>query len=163
MATLTALKFPTANGAEEALETVRDLAGRQLIQLHDAAIVTWPVDKRKPKTRQLNDFTGAGALSGSFWGLLFGMLFFVPLLGMAVGAALGALSGSLADVGIDDKFIRTAREQITPGTSALFLMTTSAVEDKVIDEMRQHEFEILSTSLSNEEEERLRAAFADEQ
>jgi uncharacterized membrane protein len=48
---------------------------------------------------------------------------FVPLLGMAVGAGLGALAGSLADVGIGDESIREVREQVTPGTSAQFLMT----------------------------------------
>ena len=47
----------------------------------------------------------------------------MPLLGMAVGAGLGALAGSLADVGIGDESIREIREQVTPGTSALFLMT----------------------------------------
>ena len=58
-------------------------------------------------------------MGGSFWGLLFGLIFFVPLLGMAVRAGLGALSGSMTDVGIDDDFIRTIRDEITPGRSAL--------------------------------------------
>ena len=78
---------------------------QELIKVHDAAIGLWPDGKKKPKTRQLNDLTGAGALGGAFWGLLFGLIFFVPLLGMAIGAAAGAIGGSLADVGIDDDFI----------------------------------------------------------
>ena len=76
---------------------------------------------------------GIGALSGSFWGLLFGLLFFVPLLGMAVGAAAGALGGSLTDVGIDDDFIASVRDKVTPGTSALFVLSSDAVLDKVKD------------------------------
>ena len=76
------------------------LAGEQLIKVYDAATVSWESGVRKPKTRQLNDLTGAGALGGMFWGLLFGMIFFVPLLGAAIGAATGALSGALSDVGM---------------------------------------------------------------
>jgi len=160
MATISVLKFSTAAGAEKALETIQGLAKQQLIELQDAAIVTWPEGKEKPKTRQLVNLAGMGALDGAFWGMLFGMLFFVPLFGMAVGAAMGALSGKFADYGIDDDFIRSVQGQVTEGTSALFLMTSGAVIDKVADAMKGHEFEIVTTNLSKEEEENLRAAFA---
>ena len=105
--------------------------------------------------------TGMGALGGSFWGLLFGLIFFVPLLGMAVGAAMGALTGSMTDVGIDDSFIREVRAQVTPGTSALFVMTSNAVTDKVIEEFKGSGATLVSTNLSHEQEAKLREAFAD--
>jgi uncharacterized membrane protein len=162
VATLTVLKFQSAEGAEAALGTVSSLAKRELITLNDAAIASWPEGKKKPKVRQVNDLKGIGALSGSFWGLLFGMLFFVPLLGMAVGAAVGALSGSLTDVGINDAFIDSVREKVTPGTSALFLMTSGAVQDRVIEEMKHLDFELLATNLSKEDEAKLRAAFEED-
>jgi uncharacterized membrane protein len=100
MATLTVWRFDSPYGARNALDLVERLRKEALLQLDDAAIVTWPDDRKKPKTEQLRSMAGMGALTGSFWGLLFGLLFFVPLLGMAVGAAFGALGGSLADVGI---------------------------------------------------------------
>src|SRR6188768_573738 len=127
MATLTVWKFNTASGAEEAEATLRSLSKQELITLHDAAIVTWEEGKKKPKTRQAANLTGAGALGGAFWGLLFGLIFFVPLLGAAIGAAWGALAGSLTDIGIDDKFIQRTREEVTEGTSAVFLLTQNAV------------------------------------
>ena len=114
MATLTVWKFPTALGAEQAEHTLEQLSKQELIKIHDAAIVSFPEGAKKPKTRQLNNLTGAGALGGSFWGLLFGLIFFVPLLGMAIGAGLGALSGSMADVGIDDDFIKAVRDEVQP-------------------------------------------------
>ena len=86
----------------------------ELVQINDAAYVYWPEGKKKPKTEQLHKLTSAGALGGSFWGLLFGLIFFVPLLGMAVGAAMGALTGSMADVGIDDDFIRAGAGRTSP-------------------------------------------------
>jgi uncharacterized membrane protein len=162
MATLSVVKFEASTGADSALGTLKDLARQQLITIHDAAVVTWPEGKKKPKTEQLNDLRGAGALSGAFWGMLFGLLFFVPFLGMAIGAAAGALGGGLADVGIDDSFIDEVKRNVTPGTSALFLLTSDAVVDRVIDEMKKHDPELISTNLSAEEEEKLRQAFADD-
>ena len=133
MATLTALEVRHRDRTEEATHILRDLATQNLITIHDAATVTWETGKKKPKTRQLNNLAGAGALGGAFWGMLFGLIFFVPLLGAAIGAATGALAGSLQDVGIDDGFINRVRDEVTPGTSALFVMTSDAVMDKVHD------------------------------
>jgi uncharacterized membrane protein len=105
---------------------------------------------------------GAGAAYGALWGFLFGLIFFVPLLGMAMGAGMGALGGSLTDVGIDDDFIKQVREKVTPGTSALFVLTSGATYDRVIAELNQYDFEIISTNLPAEEEQMLREAFGEE-
>jgi uncharacterized membrane protein len=161
MATLSAWKFPTADAAMTSETVLQKLESQGLITILDAATVTWPADKKKPKTQQLNSMTGSGALGGSFWGFLFGLIFFVPLLGMAVGAALGAFAGSLADVGIDDRFIASVREQVTPGTSALFLLSKNVVIDKVRDAFEGMQPELIQTNLSKEQEEQLREAFAD--
>ena len=161
MATLTVWKFPTALGAEEAEHTLEQLTKQELIKVHDAAIVSFPEGAKKPKTRQLRNMTGARALGGSFWGLLFGLIFFVPLLGMAIGAGLGALSGSMTDVGIDDDFIRTMRDEITPGTSALFLMSSDAVMDKVQEAFEGQSMELVRTNLSDLQEAALREVFGE--
>jgi uncharacterized membrane protein len=51
---------------------------------------------------------------------------------------------------------------VTEGTSALFLMTSDAVEDRVVEAMKKSKFEIIATNLSKEEEGKLRTAFAEE-
>src|SRR6476620_10448194 len=163
MATLTVLKFPTAGGAEDMLGLLEGLQKQQLITIQDAAIVTWPMGKKKPKTRQLHSLAGFGALEGAFWGMLFGLLFFIPILGLAVGAAMGALAGSMTDIGIDDKFIQEVRSKVTEGTSALFLMSSGAVADRIAPAVQGREFEIITTNLSKEEEDKLRAAFSTEE
>jgi uncharacterized membrane protein len=162
MATLTVWKFDTAEGADQAEATLEALSKQELIKIHDGAVVSWAAGKKKPKTRQLNSMVAAGAFGGAFWGMLFGLLFFVPLLGLAIGAASGALAGSLSDVGIDDDFIRSVRDKITPGTSALFVMTSDAVMDKVHDAFKGTHAELISTNLSADEEAKLREVFADE-
>jgi uncharacterized membrane protein len=162
VATLTVLKSPTAGGARHVLNALEQMQSQALIKIHDAAMVNWPADKKKPKTEQLHNMTAAGAWSGAFWGMLFGILFFVPLLGAAIGAGMGALTGSLADVGIDDKFIDDIRSQVTPGTSALFLLTSDAVLDRVREQLQAYDFELLTTNLSAEEEAKLREVFEHE-
>jgi uncharacterized membrane protein len=162
MASLTVWKFQTVYGADAALEKLQMMQQQQLINVQDAAVVSWEVGRKKPKTRELHDTKMGGALGGGFWGLLFGLIFFVPLLGLAIGAASGALFGSLADVGISDSFIKDVRQQVTPGTSALFLLSSDAVFDRVKEEFHGGDAELISTNLSQEQEDQLRAAFASE-
>jgi uncharacterized membrane protein len=162
MANLTVLKFETPEGAGQLLDKVKSLQKQQLIVLQDAATVVWAEGKKGPKTKQLINLTGAGALDGAFWGMLFGLIFFVPWFGMAVGAAFGALGGKMSDYGIDDDFIESVRDKVTEGTSALFLLTDKAVTDKVVEELKGEKlnFELIASNLSVEQEEALMAAFA---
>jgi uncharacterized membrane protein len=161
MATMTVWKFDDADGAEQAERTLRELQSRGLITVHDAAIVSWKEGAKRPKTRQLSGLTAGGALGGAFWGLLFGLIFFVPLLGMAIGAGMGALAGSMSDVGIDDDFIKRTREQIQPGTSALFVLSSGAVMDKVMEAFEGRKMQLAESNLSTEQEDRLRSVFAE--
>lgn len=160
MGTLTVWKFDSPAGAEEAVQTLQGLEKEQLITIYDAASVSWDYGAKKPKTHQLQNLTGAGALGGTFWGMLFGLIFFVPLLGAAIGAATGALGGSLVDVGIDDDFIKEVRDQVTPGTSALFVMSSGAVMDKVHEAFEGQRPQLLRTNLSGDQENALREVFA---
>ena len=163
MATLTALKFGTPEGATKTLSTLQELQKQELIKIVDAAIVTWAEGKKKPHTEQLANLRGVGAMSGAFWGMLFGLLFFVPFLGMAIGAAMGALSGHFADYGIDDKFIKKVRAEVTPGTSALFLLSQAEVADRVVAALKGGEkLEVVATNLSREQEDKLVAAFSED-
>jgi uncharacterized membrane protein len=162
MSTLSVLKFPTADGAQKMESTLLDMQKQHLIEVQDAAIVTWPQGKKSPKTQQLHSLSGQGALIGAFWGMLFGLIFFIPFFGLAVGAAMGALMGKFNDYGIDDNFIKQTREKVTEGTSALFLLTSGAVQDKVVAALKGQTFEIISTNLPKEKEDELRAAFGAE-
>ena len=160
MATLSAIEFPTVGGADAALETLKSLQKQELIQVLDTAVVTWEVGKDHPKTRQVRSLAGPGALGGMFWGMLFGLIFFIPVIGAAVGLGVGALAGSLVKVGIDQDFINSVKAKITPGTSALFLLTSGAVMDRVEEAFRGQQFELVATNLSHEQENELRKAFS---
>jgi uncharacterized membrane protein len=162
MAALTVWRFSSPAGADEALDTLGRLQDHRQIQLYDAAVVSWPAGARKPATHEIHSAKGAGALGGGFWGLLFGLIFFVPLLGVAVGAASGAILGSLKDVGISETFIADVRDQVTPGTSALFALTSDALPDRVAAAFSKTRPELIRTNLSAEQEARLREVFSRE-
>lgn len=159
MSHLTVWKFDSADGAEAALDKVEGLQKEHLTQLLDAAVVTWPSDKKRPRTRQALNLPLAGALDGTFWGMLFGLLFFVPLVGAAVGAAIGALTGAFADYGIDDDLIKQVREVVRPGTSALFLLTAGETPDRIAEAFHGSSMKLIQSNLSRDQEAQLRRVF----
>jgi uncharacterized membrane protein len=165
MATLTAWKFSTVDGADRALAVLKSLQAQQIVTLQDGAIVRWEVGKKKPKTEQLMPLKSAGALSGAFWGMLFGLLFFIPFLGLAIGAAAGALTASFQDFGIDDNFIKSVQSEVTPGTSALFLLGDVTARDRVIQALKDADLSphLIASNLSSEQEAALMAAFGEDE
>jgi uncharacterized membrane protein len=159
-ATLTALTFPTSEGARAVLDDVKLLSTRNLIKLHDAVLLEWPEGARRPKTRQLSDVEGVFAFGGSFAGLLLGALFTVPLLGAAAGVAGGLVLGrslrALSRVGVDPSFIDSVRAEVVPGTSALFLLTSDAAEGEVVAALRGTDMRLAATNLSDDQAAELR-------
>jgi uncharacterized membrane protein len=161
MATLTIWRFDHAQGATNAIDKLQDLQKNQLIQVYDAATVSWPTGRKKPRTEQAFNLVGSGAFGGAFWGLLFGLIFFMPFLGAAVGAAAGALSGYFRDYGINDDLIQDLRTKVKEGSSALFLLTGQVTVDKVRDEFSGElaHVDLIQSNLSQEQEDRLREDF----
>jgi uncharacterized membrane protein len=145
--------------AEKARTKLVELQKQELISLSDAVVVVRGLDG-KAKIHQAVNLPGAKALSGAFWGALIGMIFLMPLFGAALGAASGAMSGKMMDLGLDDRFIKDAGNAITPGSSALFLLIHKVTPDRVIAEMQQFGGTILQSNLTEEEEARLKEAFA---
>jgi uncharacterized membrane protein len=158
MSDLVVLAFKDEDGAIRTRDTLKRLQAERLIALEDAAVVIRQQDG-KVKVKQAVSLVGAGALGGAFWGMLIGLLFFMPWLGLAMGAVGGALGGALGDVGVDDKFIKEVGNTIEPGHSALFLLIGSWTEGKVLDGLKGTEATVLKTSLSKEDDEKLRQAF----
>jgi uncharacterized membrane protein len=64
----------------------------------------------------------------------------------------------LVDYGIRDDFIKKLSETIPQNSSAVFVLFKSATEDRVLPEIEPYKPRVLRTSLSNEQEEKLKAA-----
>jgi uncharacterized membrane protein len=94
--------------------------------------------------------------------MFLGLLFLVPFLGAAIGAAMGALSASMVDMGISDQFIDDVKKKITPGTSALFLLTDDEVVARIETELKDMNPELIASNMSPEQEAKLREVSAED-
>jgi uncharacterized membrane protein len=168
MSDLIVVAFPGEDTADQVLNRLQALQKEHLIDLEDACVVVR--DRHgKVHVKQAVNLVGLEAASGgafgAMWGTLIGLLFLNPLAGLLTGAAFGAgagaLSGMLSDYGIDDDFIRSLGDTLEPGTSALFVLVRRATLDKVLPEVRPFGGQVIRTSLSTEQEARLRRALED--
>lgn len=174
--------FDDYHGAENMLENVNTWAEKGWLKVDDAVVVMRGTGTTSPPTaiaathlekpvmlpgsansteveiKQTVKRRGKFMLGGGGIGLLAGMLLGGPIGGLVVGATLGAITGSLHDYGINDNFIKEVSAGLTPGSSALFLMTSGGDEEKILTELRTHKGRLLSTTLSPERERLLREA-----
>jgi len=164
MATLVAIGYPDQTTAEQARQTAQGLEADLIIQADQVAAISRDQDgKYHVTTTHGGASTGGGAVWGGFWGLLFGLLFFVPFAGLAIGAGFGALFGHLGEKGIDKEFQEQVRDQVKPGTSALFMIIEQATPDKAIAALGKYGGTVIKTSLSDEDTAKLQEALKEQQ
>ncbi|HEY2341902.1 MAG TPA: DUF1269 domain-containing protein [Chthoniobacteraceae bacterium] len=158
MSSLIVIGFDNEADAFAMRAALAKMQTQYLIEMEDAVVVTKD-PKGKVQLHQATNLTAAGAVSGAFWGMLVGMLFLNPLIGTAVGAGAGALSGRLADIGIDDQFMKDLGATFTAGSSALCVLVRKSTPDKVLDGLKPFagKGRVLRTSLTKDKEEELRA------
>jgi len=118
---------------------------------------------RKPdgeiKIKEEPRLTGVGAVSGAFWGLLMGLIFLVPVAGFIIGSVSGAVAGHFAKYGISKEYMKEIDAAIQPGQSALFLLVDNVKADRVIPMLTEFHPKVLRTSLSADQEAKLKEAF----
>ncbi len=167
MSDLVVLDFDGVQTADEVLTKLRAMQKEHLVDLEDACVVIRD-EEGKVQIKQAINLTALGASGGASTGMLLGalagLLVLNPLAGMAVGglagAGFGALSGSLSDYGINDDFIKDLGNKIPNNSSALFLLVKRSTPDKVLPEIEPFKPRVVKTSLSNEQEDRLKKALA---
>ena len=164
MSDLIAITYETEQAGRDAFDELSNLQKMKLLELEDAALAIKD-QKGKVKVKQTleNAHTGSAAAWGGFWGLLIGLLFLAPIFWGLIGALLGAVIGKTTDLGIDNKFIDQVGDSLDPGGSALFMLVLKATPDKVLEQMKKFGGDVYQTSLSNEDEEKLKQALGHEQ
>ena len=168
MSELVVVGFDDPHQADQVLAKLVQLRQEYLIDLEDAVVAIRGTDG-KVHLKQSMNLVAAGAASGglsdALWGTLVGMLFLNPLAGFAIGGALGAgtgaLSGSMVDYGINDDFIRSLADTIPSNSSALFVLIRKVQPEKVLAQLSGVHGRVLRSSLSPEQEEKLRERLAD--
>jgi uncharacterized membrane protein len=157
MSELVVIGFPTEAKAEDVRQKLLAMHKEYLLELGDAVVAVKDA-KGRIKLNQLLNTTAVGTVSGTFWGALIGLIFLMPLAGAAIGGASGAISGALADVGINDKWMKETAAAIAPGTAALFVLVRRATTDKVLEGLRGEGGTVMKTSLDHTKEAALQAA-----
>ena len=157
MADLIAIGYDDTTTALAAMDEATVLAKDLVIQ-PDAIAAIVRDEEGKFKTITNQNVVGAGATWGMFWGFLFGLLFFVPFFGMAIGAGMGAIFGKLGKSSIDKQFQEQVRDQLKPGTSALFMIVQQMTTDKALAGLSKFGGTVLKTSLSEEDEKEIQDA-----
>ena len=66
------------------------------------------------------------------------------------------------DIGIDDDFIKDLGNTCQPGSSALFILVRKVTPDRVHEELRRFKGKVMRTSLSKEDEDKLKAAIEEQ-
>ena len=161
MSTLVAVAYPDVATAERVRQELIEASKEHLVQLQDAVVVEHQPGG-KVKLHQGVSTTGAGAAGGALWGGLIGLLFLAPLVGMAVGAASGAVAGKMADAGVNDDFMKQLGARLEPGAAALIALGSSSAPDKLLERLQPYGGDVIQTSLSHEEEERMRSSLGAE-
>lgn len=134
MSDLLAITYPTEAEAEAVRAKLLGLQREYLIELGDAVVAVKQPDGQV-KLNQL----------------------FQPV---AAGAVSGALGGKMADLGINDNFMKEASAALHSGQAALFLLIRKMTTDKVMAELAGSGGTILRSSFDETQEEALREALA---
>jgi uncharacterized membrane protein len=160
MSDLVVLTFDSENTADRVRDKLLQLQNQQLVMLDDLVVVVRHADG-KPEIKQSKNLANGAGLGGAFWGLLIGVLFLSPFLGAAIGSALGAVLGHYRDLRVDDKFMMEVGTSLKPGTSSVFLLIHQVTPDRVVSQLQEFHPKMMTTNITHEQEEKLRAAFVE--
>jgi uncharacterized membrane protein len=159
MTTFTVWKFEDSDGAHRAEETLKQAESEGLVELVDHAVLTWEPGADKPELHHKRDSMKRGAAWGALWGVMGGALFAIPVAGAAIGLGLGALRKISEGTGISEDQLERIRDEVTPGTSALFLVTDNANLDRLGERFNAHDSRLLTTNLTEAERDTLLETF----
>ncbi|MEU6904243.1 DUF1269 domain-containing protein [Streptomyces coeruleorubidus] len=158
MTDMIAVAYRDETTANEVLAELRTLNTEHSLHLADAVLVTRD-QEGKVKIHSEHHPVVSGAVGGAFWGGLIGLLFLQPLLGAAIGAATGGVTAAVTED--DDEntaFITKLGHRLHPGSAAVIALVIDATEEKVLPRIAPFGGDLLHTSLTLAEEQRLRSA-----
>jgi uncharacterized membrane protein len=130
----TAWRFRGTEEADDAVFRLKQLSGKQLIDLRDVAVLRWPLYAAAPQVQE--HVTDEGSKASSF-------------------------AKKLSKAGIDGSMIDSVKGDMTPGSSALVLLSTDTEIDAVAKAFEGHAMALMRSDLSVKQEDLLRAAFSE--
>jgi uncharacterized membrane protein len=160
MSNLVVVTFDNAEDAGKVREALSQLEKQNLLSLDDSAVVVKDAEGKIHVHNQVDRGIKIGAIGGGLLGLMLGIVFF-PLAGLAIGVAGGALVGKMVDLGVDQKFVKQLESEMTPGSSAIFVLVRQSDPNAVLAALKPYSGHVYQTSLDTEAEESLRRVLDD--
>lgn len=155
MSILLAILYPHERVADTVLGSVENLVSAGHLDIEDACVVL--KDKKgKVHLHQEKEMSVMGAVTGFALGTFLGWFVWLPYLGIP-GAILGAMAGKISDRGIDDNYMKDLGEEMTPESSALFVLLRSSSVESALQALAPHGGRIFHTSLAPEQEAEAKA------
>jgi len=131
--TTTAWRFGGTEGADDAVLRLKELDARDLIDVQDITVLRWPHYAAGPLAHEhVTDES----------------------------SKVSALVHKLRHPVIDNSMIEAVKGDMTPGTSALVLLSAEARIDQVVTAFQGTAMELMRSDLSVPEQDRLRTAFS---
>jgi len=158
---LVVLAFEGEHTAENMLVNLQQMDEEGLLEMEDVVIASRGQGEHVA-IKQTHSETGKFTRRGGGIGLVVGLLLGGPIGGLVAGTVVGAIAGSLKDYGIDDHFIEDVQGYLRPDTSALFLLAEAQEAESVLERLQPFKAKVLKTSLSEDQEKRLKDTLAEE-
>jgi uncharacterized membrane protein len=130
----TAWKFSGTEGADEAVLRLQRLNAQDIIDMQDATVIRWPQYAAQPTAQEhVTD----------------------------EGSKVSSLVSKFRHAVIDSSMIEAVKGDMTPGTSALVLLSSDAAIDTVAKAFEGQDLELIRSDLSVQQQDQMRAAFGD--
>jgi uncharacterized membrane protein len=156
MPSLTVWQYPTPLGVDAGELHLKRLEEQGALTIHDAVAVFWMPGADAPEVRRVRHRTARAAGRGTFWGALVGTHGLAPMASAAVGATAAAVVERLRHGGVSDATIDALRGALTPGTSALFVVTSDADPEVVGPALAADEGTLIHAEMDDDTAEALR-------
>jgi len=156
---LWAVGFDSTTRAKEFRTELSRCEGIRALHVLDAIVVTRLQDGSFIMEQQEKPTVTRGSLGYGILGFMIGLVVLEPLVGAAIGATFGGVTtAALRNIGISDEFINEVKDLMAPGTSAVFLLTSTENPDAVERQIRGLGGAILKTSVDIQLAERVQAS-----
>ena len=132
----TAWRFSGTEGADAAVLRLKQLDAQELMDVQDVAVLRWPQYASAPQVQE--HVTDEGNKASS-------------------------LAKRIRKAGIDGTMVQSVKDDMKLGTSALVVLSADAAIDSVAKAFEGQAMELIRSDLSVQQEDRVRAAFADAQ
>ena len=153
MKDLVVVTFANESDGAAALARVRELAAAGQLDVADSAVITKDANGKTHASNEVSSDTKTGTIIGGMLGLLLG-LFFLPVFGILAGGAIGALLGRSLGQSVDPKFVEDVTAELTPGTSALFVLAGGSA-GALVQALRPFQGKVFQTTLDTDLEQAL--------